>query len=145
MVFPHKIKGKGDGMKKLFLLGVIVIFLAGCHLQTDSNKKVRDLDFTVIDEGAMPKQLLQVLEERKAEPFKLTYQDDGLLYLCAGYGEQATGGYSIAVEDLYLTENAIYFDTTLIGPVKGEPLVELPSYPYLVIATEDLELPVVFR
>ena len=67
------------------------------------------------------------------------------MYLCTGYGEQPTGGYSIAVEELYLTENAVYIDTTLIGPSKGETLTEMPSYPWIVVMTEDLELPAVFQ
>ena len=33
-----------------------------------------------------------------------------------GYGTQETGGYSIAVNALYETANAIYVDTNLIGP-----------------------------
>ena len=67
------------------------------------------------------------------------------MYLCTGYGEQPTGGYSIAVEELYLTENAVYIDTTLIGPSKGETLTEMTSYPWIVVMTEDLELPSVFQ
>lgn len=132
-------------MRKIFLLGAMVMFLAGCQMQTDSSVKVRDLEFSVVENGKVPEKLAEALEEKKAEPFKLTYQDQGNLYLCAGYGQQATGGYSIAVEDLYLTENAIYFDTTLIGPGKEETLTETPSYPYIVVLTEDLELPVVFQ
>lgn len=130
---------------KLFLLAIIVIFLSGCQIQTDSRKKIQDLEFLVVEEGKVPEKLSQVLEEKKAEPFKLTYQDQGNLYLCSGYGKQPTGGYSIGVEELYLTENAIYFDTILIGPSKGEILAETPSYPYIVVMTEDLDLPVVFQ
>ena len=132
-------------MRRVFLLGMIVIFLCGCQLQTDSREKVRDLEFLVVEEGKVPEKLLEAVEQKKAEPFKLTYQDQGNLYLCAGYGQQPTGGYSIAVEELYLTENAVYFDTTLIGPGKGETLAETPSYPYIVVMTEDPGLPVAFQ
>lgn len=132
-------------MKRLFFLGIIVIFLTACQAQTDSSKKIRDLEFTVIEERQIPAKLAEILETKKQEAFKLTYQDQGDLYLCTGYGEQPTGGYSIGVEALYLTENAIYFDTTLIGPAKGETLTETPSYPYIVVVTEDLELPTVFQ
>ena len=131
--------------RNLFLLAIIVLFLTACQLQTDSQKKIQDLEFLVVEEGKVPEKLSQVLEEKKKEPFKLTFQDQGNLYLCAGYGEQPTGGYSIAVEELYLTENAIYFDVTLMGPSKGEALAETPSYPYIVVMTQDLELPVIFQ
>ena len=75
----------------------------------------------------------------------MTFQDQGQLFICAGYGEQPTGGYSISVEELYLSENAVYFDTTLIGPGPGEQLTNTPSYPYIVVVTEDPQLPVVFQ
>ena len=62
-----------------------------------------------------------------------------------GYGEQATGGYSISVNELYLSENAIYFDTNLIGPEPSEPAAEAASYPYLAVKTAYLDKPVVFQ
>ena len=131
--------------RNLFLLAIIVLFLTACQLQTDSQKKIQDLEFLVVEEGKVPEKLSQVLEEKKKEPFKLTFQDQGNLYLCAGYGEQPTGGYSIAVEELYLTENAIYFDTSLIGPSKEEQVAEVLSYPCLVARTEYVDKPVVFQ
>lgn len=78
-------------------------------------------------------------------PFKLTYSDDKNLYIAIGYGEQATGGFSISVNELYLTENSIVVDTELKGPEKGENPGQDKSYPYIVIRTEYLENPVVFQ
>ena len=86
----------------------------------------------------LPKELKEIAEERKMEPFKLTYSDADALYICIGYGEQKTGGYSITVDELYLTDTAIYVETTLLGPGdKGSN--KAPSYPYIVIKTEALE------
>ena len=62
-----------------------------------------------------------------------------------GYGEQMTGGYSIEVRELYLTENAIVIDTELKGPQKGEEVGVEKSYPYIVVRTEYLENPVIFQ
>lgn len=62
-----------------------------------------------------------------------------------GYGEQESGGYSIAVKELYLTENAIVADTELIGPQSGEETGVEKSYPYVVVKTEYLEHPVIFQ
>lgn len=92
----------------------------------------------------LPKELYDILEEKKTESFKLTYEEDDRLYLCVGYGQQESGGYSIAVNDLYLTENAIYFDTSLIGPGPEEAKGEV-SYPYLTVQTKYLDKPVVFQ
>lgn len=94
-----------------------LVCLCGCTVITkDGNEKVRDIDFTVLAEDNIPDELKQVIEEKKEKEFKLTYQDNGFLYICVGYGRQETGGYSITVNDLYLTGNSIYVDTNLIGP-----------------------------
>jgi hypothetical protein len=107
--------------------------------------KVRDLEFTVTAEADLPQELQKLIQEKKAAPFKLTYSNDQGLYIAVGYGEQATGGYSICVNELYLTENAIVIDTELKGPEKGEPAGVEKSYPYIVVRTEYLENPVIFR
>lgn len=112
--------------------------------QQDTMKKIKDLEFTVIAEAELPEELLTVIEEKKAAPFKITFQDRGFLYICVGYGQQETGGYSIAVNDLYETANAIYIDTNLIGPGPEEKGNLTPSYPYVVIKTEYIGKSVVF-
>ena len=88
-----------------------------------------------------------VIEEKKDTSFKMTYQDNGFMYICVGYGEQVSGGYSIAVNALYLTENAIYADTTLLGPDPSDPAAgkkNSVSCPYIVLKTEFIDKPVVF-
>ena len=59
-----------------------------------------------------------------------------------------SGGYSITVNDLYLTENAVYVDTTLLGPDPAESAgikKNTPSYPYIVLKTEFVDKPVIFN
>ena len=58
---------------------------------------------------------------------------------------QETGGYSIQMRELYLADNAIYFDADLIGPENGQDVEKTVSYPYIVIKTERLEENVVFE
>lgn len=135
-------------MKKIaaLLTGICVIaMLCGCSLSSSERTKLRDLDFTILSEEKVPEELKTIVEERKAEPFKLTYSDNQFLYICIGYGEQATGGYSITVNELYLTDNAIYTSTSLLGPDAGEKSNRAPSYPYIVIKTEFLEETVIFE
>ena len=94
-------------MKKWCLVMLAVCILSGCGVQTQDEKRLQDLDFTVLDPEKVPEELRDVLEEKKEQPFKVTYEDEGYLYICVGYGEQQTSGYSIIVEDLYLTSNAV--------------------------------------
>ena len=96
-------------------------------------------------EADIPEELQNDIEEKKAADFKMTYKDSKFLYIVRGYGEQETGGYSICIRDLYLTSNAIIFDTELIGPRKGETISKSPSYPYIVVKVELRDENVVFE
>ena len=133
--------------KAILLLLILSFCMAGCGKgKTDTLEKVKDLEFSVITEENSPEELLAIVEEKKAEGFKLTFQDNGFLYICRGYGKQESGGFSITVDALYETTNAIYFDTTLKGPVPGEKeMRQSNSYPYVIIKTELVDKPVVFE
>ena len=132
-------------MRKWCLIFLAVWVLAGCGVETQDEEKIKDLEFTVLDPERTPEELRNVLEEKKTEPFKVTYEDEGYLYICVGYGEQQTSGYSIAVEDLYLTSNAIYVKTELLGPDGTEETADAVTCPYLVLKLEYPEQPVVFE
>ena len=123
--------------------------LTGCSMLSEEKIKLRDLDFTVLSEETIPEELRKLMEEKRAEaptaPFNLTYSDDENLYICIGYGEQATGGYSIAVNELYLTDNAIYVNTSLLGPSPSEKNSGKTSFPCIVIRTEKLDQTVIFE
>ena len=123
----------------------IVRLLTGCSVARESQEKVRDLEFTVVGENELPQELKALAEEKKAAPFKLSYSNDQGLFIVVGYGEQSTGGYSITVRELYLTENSIVIDTELLGPQKGEETGVAKSYPYITVRTEYLENPIVFQ
>lgn len=133
-------------MKRLFLLlCVAVFFLCSCSMAKEDGEKVQDLDFTVVEEKEVPPELLSMIEEKKKTAMKHTWTNEDYLYIIIGYGEQKTSGYSIAVEEFYLGKNAIYVDTSLIGPSKEETVNETLTYPYIVLKTEKREEPVVFR
>ena len=131
-------------LEVLMVLALFVCF-AGCAGNTDRTKKLNDLDFTVLSEETIPGELKVILEEKKQEPYKLTFEDNDFLYICIGYGKQDTGGYSIAVDELYQTEDAIYISTSLLGPGETEKGATAPSYPYIVVRVENLKLPVIFE
>ncbi len=129
----------------LCLLLAVSVLLAGCTYLSDEKIKLRDLDFTVLGEEMIPKELKSIIEEKKGTPFQITYTDNVNLYICIGYGEQETGGYSIAVEELYLTNDNICVDTSLLGPEAADKSNRIPSYPYIVLKTEYLEQTVIFE
>lgn len=138
---------KANFLLKTFTILTICI-LAGCGQTNDRTEKLKDLDFTVLSEEAIPAELQTLIDEKKVQEFKLTYQDSGFLYICIGYGEMSTGGYSIQVRELYETVNAVYISTLLIGPEPGS--IDLtkknsPSYPYVVLKVKEVQKSVVFN
>lgn len=120
----------------IVLLGVLITALTGCKMIKVENVRVEDLDYTVVRESEIPETLMTEIQTRKAEPFELTFEQEGYLYAVRGYGKQESGGYSIQVSDLYLGKNAIYIQTDLVGPETSEEKTKGVSYPYIVLKLE---------
>jgi hypothetical protein len=130
-------------MPYVFFLFTVAVLLSACTAKDDSSEQ-KKLDFTVVEEADYPEELPEIIAEKKETPFKLTYSYQGYLYIVQGYGEQATGGYSIQVDDVYETENAVYFSTSLMGPGKDEEVTQAKTYPYIVVKIKDIDKSVVF-
>ncbi|MCI8280927.1 MAG: protease complex subunit PrcB family protein [Lachnospiraceae bacterium] len=123
----------------------ILLLAAGCSVERTDEQKIKDLDFVIVEESQMPEGLMTLIEEKKQEAFKLVFDTEKDKYIVVGYGRQKTNGYSISVEELYITSNAVYINTNLIGPSKGEAISEVESFPYIVVKTEYLDKSVVFE
>lgn len=118
----------------------------GCNFKiVPQEQEKREVEFVIVSEECLPKEVLQLIENRKKEEIKLTYVDEEERYIIIGYGEQKTGGYSIYIKEFYATENALYVDTCLLGPKTKKERKNTPSYPVIVLQTSELGLPVVFK
>lgn len=127
----------------LFLAGLLLaLTLTGCISRPQKTEKLRDLEFTVMDKEKVPDELKAAIQENRDMPFKLTYADQGYLYIAEGYGPQKKSGYSVEVTGLYETENAVYIHTNLLGPEKGEKTQDV--VPYVVVKLEYIDKNVVF-
>lgn len=126
-----------------FIFYFIVFLISGCNRQ-DAPTKAESLDFTVVSGTDIPGDLKELIQKRQKEPFELTYTDGSYLYIVKGYGEQEGGGYNIVVNDFYLSEDCLVFDTELFGPKSDEEVSGKASYPYIAIKTEYREDPVIF-
>lgn len=118
---------------------------AGCGFSKTSPKMVEKLDYTVVEDEDVPKELLEMIDVKKENRLKLTYATNEYLYIVAGYGAQETSGYSIRLDNLYMGENAIYIRTSLIGPQKNENITKIKTFPYIVVKIEYREEPVIFE
>ena len=138
--------GKNRMKKKGILLALCLLtgWLTACTTSVQQSESQDDMEFTVVSEDRLPEELKEIVEGKKESAFKLTYADEGYLYICTGYGKQDSGGYSITVDSLYETDNAIYVNTNLLGPKAGSASGNSPSYPYIVIKVEFRDKTVVF-
>lgn len=129
----------------LFCLLCLCLFAAtGCKKTEEDTTSQKELDFTIVPEADLPDNLKTIIDERKTNEFQLTYLAEDALYIVQGFGQQKTGGYSIQVMECCLTSDSIRFGCELTGPSEQDRVSQRPSYPYIVIKTEPMELPVVF-
>ena len=126
-------KGSRPGPKWLPVLCAALIVAAVCA------------GFTVVGEGDVPGELARIIAQKREGSFRLTYADGSDMYIVIGEGPQQGGGYSVTVNELYLTDNAVVIQTELLGPEKGEASGADMSYPVLIVKTQYMEEPVVFQ
>lgn len=135
--------------KRIFVVLTIGIFLlaalTGCKLENTKDQKIKDLDYTICDESKLPDELVEIIHEKRKEPFKLTYRTKDYLYIVVGYGAQDRKDLSLIMSDLYLTENAIYVDTDFVSEQPDTLEDNLVSYPWIAVKCELYDLQVIFK
>lgn len=128
-------------MASVFLLSVLV----GCRVEEMDEKKVKDLDYTICDESKLPDALVELIQEKRKEPFKLTYRTRDYLYIVVGYGAQDRTDLNVTMKELYLTQNAIFVDTDLVSVDNTTLGNNLVSYPWIAVKCELYDLQVIFK
>lgn len=129
----------------VMIMTFLMVFLSACKLEETDDKKIKDLDYTICDEGKLPEALRQLIQEKKKEPFKLTYETKDYLYIVIGYGAQDRADLCIQLEELYLTENAIFVDTEL-DCVEGKVLEDDKlTYPWIAVKCQLYDVQVIFE
>ena len=126
------------------ILLAFLLSAGGCSLVKIEEGERTPLEYTVVDTAELPQSAQELIQEKKADDFQMTYQKGDTLYLIRGYGKQMSGGYSIQVVELSASSTTIFFKTRLIGPEK-ENQSGAPSYPYIAVKTDYREEPVVFE
>lgn len=128
---------------------LLCLCLCSCSAEVLHKEEGRQLDFTVTARSELPEEVEAVLDEKLGTSFETACQYGDSLYLICGYPVQESGGYSIRVNHLTATKDAIYFQAELIGPgsdeTAGSTENSTSTAPWLVVKTEYLDLPVIFE
>ena len=89
----------------LILFAVIctsTLAFCGCEKKVSSLKEEgKECDYTVVATRDCPEEFLSHLEEKKINPFQMTYQDGTYLYIAVGYGEQKQEGTALLLRDYW--------------------------------------------
>lgn len=138
--------------RRYFYSGILILTvfcmalcLFGCGVEKTDESRVEDIDYCIVEEGDIPGELMEKIQEKKAADMKMVFENDDFVYIVRGYGEQETGGYSIQVTDVFLTKNAVVFRSNLVGPSKDEVKNAAPSYPYVVLKIQNMGRNVIFE
>lgn len=123
----------------------LLLLAGGCRAERIDRNGEKELAYTVMKTEDIPEEVMKTMEEQGEEPYQLCYQDGEVLYLMRGYGKQETGGYSIQIESLSSSGATVIFRTKLLGPQTREEQKSDGSCPYIVVRTENQELPVLFE
>ena len=138
------------GRKRYLIIFITVLVflmsaLTACEFEETSETKVKDLDYTVCDESRLPHELIDLINEKKKEPFKFTYRTKDYLYIVVGYGAQDRMDLNVVMKELYLTENAIFVDTELTTKESNKLDDGLVSYPWIAVKCELYDVQVNFK
>lgn len=119
--------------------------ISGCAAGTSENENKTDVDFTVVEDEDLPKELKKLIDDRKENTLRLIFTTKDYTYVVAGFGAQETSGYSIRVNGVYVADDTLYTDISLIGPAEDEPVNEVKTTPYIVLKMEKREESIVFK
>lgn len=130
----------------LLMLSAVGFLFWACGKESKP-EQTGEIEYVVVPEEDVPKELLDLIEERKETEFRLSFSEGEDLYLVVGYGQQETGGYSIRILDLYLAEDVIYLDTELQGPLPEETtnVQDDTAAPWIVIKMQKMDKTIYFQ
>lgn len=135
-------------MKRLYALCLCILIITaivGCSKKETDSDKMKDIEFTVVDDINIPDELKSIIDGKKTDAFQMTFTAGESMYLAIGYGEQKTGGFSIKVDGLYMAKDGIHIITNLLGPDKEEKVSKKASYPYIVVKIKTIEAEVIYE
>ncbi len=129
----------------LMFIVALAVFLTSCSIQNIDTEKIRDLEYVVLEEEYIPEEVYEQMVNDMDEFCRKAYVCSDVLYIVVCYGAQPTEGYSIEVDYVYESSNAILVETTLKGPSGMDKVEEIISYPYIVLKVENIDKMVVFN
>ena len=99
---------------RVLLAAVILMLLASCRITDVSEGERKELSYAIVKPGDFPPEIDQILRRKKESAFQMAYESGDDLYILRGYGKQKSGGFSIQIEEVSKSENAVFVRTKLV-------------------------------
>ena len=96
---------------RVLLAAVILMLLASCRITDVSEGERKELSYAIVKPGDFPPEIDQILRRKKESAFQMAYESGDDLYILRGYGKQKSGGFSIQIEEVSKSENAVFVRT----------------------------------
>lgn len=129
----------------IILSVVLATYINGCNVENIDEEKIRDLEYVIVEEEHIPEEVYEQVIADQDEFCRKAYVCSDKLYIVVCYGAQPTEGYTIEVNQLYESSNAVIVETTLKGPSGMDKVAEVITYPYIVLQVENVDKTVVFN
>ena len=104
---------------RVLLAAVILMLLASCRITDVSEGERKELSYAIVKPGDSAGNRSD-LRRKKESAFQMAYESGDDLYILRGYGKQKSGGFSIQIEEVSKSENAVFVRTKLVGPAAKE-------------------------
>lgn len=118
-----------------------VMLLCGCK-KVEKTEEYEETSYQILEEEEIPEKMREKIERIKKNPFQITFEEEGLLYIGQGYGEKSMNGYEITIDRCDMSEHFVYFHSTLYGPKKAGEIEK--TYPYIVVSIKCVSKYVIF-
>ena len=69
----------------ILTFALVLALLSGCMAAKQEPKKLKDVDYTILEDRDIPEKLMETIEQKKEAEFKLSFETDQDLYLVHGY------------------------------------------------------------
>lgn len=130
--------------KKRMLVLLTVFLLTGCKagvgIDLKKNEPEQKVDYMICSEKNQPDRLKEIIRQRRKNPCTFAWKNSGYTYLVVCYGAKSYSGYSIKIEKCVKSGEELLLKTKLIGPSASEEVVEIRTYPTMVVRCARTEL-----
>ena len=96
------------------------MLLASCRITDVSEGERKELSYAIVKPGDFSAGNRSDFAQEKRIAFQMAYESGDDLYILRGYGKQKSGGFSIQIEEVSKSENAVFVRTKLVGPAAKE-------------------------